>query len=142
MNRASILVAALLSAIFAATPGHAQSGKAGASQQRAQELTAKLDRVAEQLWNPELQADEDSLVYTPKLDFQFAALAGVLATADARPTAASRRYDVPPWFTKGDHGGLGGSRAWLGGARHGVGLSARTIRSTRERVVVRSRGCR
>jgi photosystem II stability/assembly factor-like uncharacterized protein len=69
----------------------AQLGNAGASRERAQELTAKLDRVAEQLWNPELQADEDSLVYTPKLDFQFAALAGVLATADARPTAAEER---------------------------------------------------
>jgi photosystem II stability/assembly factor-like uncharacterized protein len=69
----------------------ARLGKAGAFQQRARELTAKLDRAAEQLWNPELQADEDSLVYTPKLDFQFAALAGVLATADAKPTAAEER---------------------------------------------------
>jgi len=69
----------------------AQLGKAGDSQRRARELTAKLDGVAEQLWNPDLQADEDSLVYTPKLDFQFAALAGVLATADARPTAAEER---------------------------------------------------
>jgi DNA repair exonuclease SbcCD ATPase subunit len=69
----------------------AQLGKAGGLQQAARELTAKLDGVAEKLWNPELQADEDSLVYTPKLDFQFAALAGVLATADAKPTAAEER---------------------------------------------------
>jgi len=69
----------------------AQLGKAGAFQQAARELTAKLDGVAEKLWNPELQADEDSLVYTPKLDFQFAALAGVLETADAKPTAAEER---------------------------------------------------
>jgi photosystem II stability/assembly factor-like uncharacterized protein len=71
----------------------AQLGKAGAFRQAARELTAKLDGVAEKLWNPELQADEDSLVYTPKLDFQFAALAGVLETADAKPTPAEeRRY--------------------------------------------------
>ena len=69
----------------------AQLGKAGALQQAARDLDAKLDGVAEKLWNPELQADEDSLVYTPKLDFQLAALAGVLATADAKPTAAEER---------------------------------------------------
>jgi len=70
----------------------AQLGKAGgALQQAARELVAKLDGVAEKLWNPELQADEDSLVYTPKLDFQLASLAGVLATADARPTPAEER---------------------------------------------------
>ena len=69
----------------------AQLGKAGGFREAARELTTKLDGVAEKLWNPELQADEDSLVYTPKLDFQFAALAGVLATADARPTAAEER---------------------------------------------------
>jgi photosystem II stability/assembly factor-like uncharacterized protein len=66
-------------------------GKAAALEESARPLAARLDRVAEQLWNPELQADEDSLVYTPRLDFQFAALAGVLATADARPTAAEER---------------------------------------------------
>ncbi|MBV8200274.1 MAG: glycosyl hydrolase [Acidobacteria bacterium] len=69
----------------------AQLGKTGALEQRARELAAKLDGVAGQLWNPELQADEDSLVYTPKLDFQLAALAGVLAAADARPTPAEER---------------------------------------------------
>jgi len=69
----------------------AQLGKTGAFREAARELITRLDGVAEKLWNPELQADEDSLVYTPKLDFQFAALAGVLATADARPTAAEER---------------------------------------------------
>ena len=66
-------------------------GKAGALPEAARQLTAKLDAVAAELWNPELQADEDSLVYTPKLDFQFAALAGVLESADARPTAAEEK---------------------------------------------------
>jgi photosystem II stability/assembly factor-like uncharacterized protein len=66
-------------------------GKAGALEQGARQLTAQLDAVAAELWNPELQADEDSLVYTPKLDFQFAALAGILESADARPTPAEER---------------------------------------------------
>jgi photosystem II stability/assembly factor-like uncharacterized protein len=66
-------------------------GKGTELRESAGRLSARLDGVAEKLWNPELQADEDSLVYTPKLDFQFAALAGILATADARPTAAEER---------------------------------------------------
>lgn len=66
-------------------------GKGTELRESARRLGARLDGVAEKLWNPELQADEDSLVYTPKLDFQFAALAGILATADARPTAAEER---------------------------------------------------
>jgi photosystem II stability/assembly factor-like uncharacterized protein len=69
----------------------AQLGKDGGLQVRAKELAAKLDGVAGKLLNPELQADEDSLVYTPMLDFQFAALAGVVASADARPTAAEEK---------------------------------------------------
>jgi photosystem II stability/assembly factor-like uncharacterized protein len=69
----------------------ARLGKAGALEESARRLIAKLEGVAAKLWNPELQADEDSLVYTPQLDFQFAALAGVLATADARPTAAEEK---------------------------------------------------
>ena len=71
----------------------AQLGKAGgdAVEASARRLRARLDAIAERLWNPELQADEDSLVYTPKLDFQFGALAGVLATADARPTPAEEK---------------------------------------------------
>jgi photosystem II stability/assembly factor-like uncharacterized protein len=69
----------------------ARLGKADALAAASRQLTAKLDGVAEKLWNPELQADEDSLVYTPRLDFQFASLAGVAATAAARPTAAEER---------------------------------------------------
>jgi photosystem II stability/assembly factor-like uncharacterized protein len=69
----------------------ARLGKAGGLEASARRLRAKLDGVAAKLWNPELQADEDSLVYTPQLDFQFASLAGVLATADARPTAAEEK---------------------------------------------------
>jgi photosystem II stability/assembly factor-like uncharacterized protein len=68
--------------------GGAAGGDLNASARR---LTSRLDAVAAKLWNPELQADEDSLVYTPRLDFQFAALAGILAEADARPTAAEER---------------------------------------------------
>jgi photosystem II stability/assembly factor-like uncharacterized protein len=59
----------------------------------AKPLTEKLTKVEEALMNPNLKADEDSLLYTPGLDFQFAALAGAVASADARPTAGSlQRY--------------------------------------------------
>jgi photosystem II stability/assembly factor-like uncharacterized protein len=56
-------------------------------------LSAKLTTVEEKLLNPNLKADEDSLLYTPGLDFQFAALAGTVASADARPTdGALKRF--------------------------------------------------
>jgi photosystem II stability/assembly factor-like uncharacterized protein len=59
----------------------------------AQSLVGKLTVVEEKLLNPNLKADEDSLLYTPGLDFQFASLAGTVASADARPTDGSvKRY--------------------------------------------------
>ncbi|HVT59981.1 MAG TPA: glycosyl hydrolase [Thermoanaerobaculia bacterium] len=66
-------------------------GKDGPLAPRVRELERRLDELLEKLLNRELQADEDSLVYTPALDFQFASLAGVTATADARPTLAEVR---------------------------------------------------
>jgi photosystem II stability/assembly factor-like uncharacterized protein len=68
-------------------------GKGGKLSELAKPLTEKLSAVEDKLFNPNLKADEDSLLYTPRLDFQFAALAGVVASADARPTAAAlKRY--------------------------------------------------
>lgn len=60
----------------------------------AQALGKKLDAVEERLINPDIQSGQDSLNYLPKLDFQFAGLAGMVEGADARPTAAAlARYD-------------------------------------------------
>ena len=47
----------------------------------------KLTAVENELTNPEIVADEDDLNYEPKLDHDFAYLAGIVASADAKPTA-------------------------------------------------------
>jgi len=67
-------------------------GKGDAWQKRAEALDAKLKAVEEKLINPEIKADEDDLNYEPKLDHELTYLAGVVASADAAPTASSRRY--------------------------------------------------
>jgi photosystem II stability/assembly factor-like uncharacterized protein len=54
---------------------------------RAEALNEKLSAIADALYNPNLKTSQDSLNYLPKLDFQFAGLAGVADTADAKPTA-------------------------------------------------------
>ncbi len=68
-------------------------GKGDGLEEIAKLLAQRLSAIEDKLFNPNLKADEDSLLYTPKLDFQFAALAAVVASADARPTVASvNRY--------------------------------------------------
>jgi hypothetical protein len=59
---------------------------------RAKTIGEKLTAVEEKLINPQIRADEDDLNYEPKLDHDFAYLAGIVASADAKPTAASKRY--------------------------------------------------
>jgi photosystem II stability/assembly factor-like uncharacterized protein len=71
----------------------AKIGKGPEIDALAKPLADKLTKIEQELINPNLQADEDSLMYTPGLDFQFAALAGSVASADARPTSgALQRY--------------------------------------------------
>jgi hypothetical protein len=62
-------------------------GKGQALKASADTLLEKLTALADELYNPNLKTSQDSLNYLPKLDFQFAGLAGVADTADARPTA-------------------------------------------------------
>jgi len=62
-------------------------GKAEALKPSADALLEKLTAIADELYNPNLKTNQDSLNYLPKLDFQFAGLAGVADTADAKPTA-------------------------------------------------------
>ncbi|HQR45144.1 MAG TPA: glycosyl hydrolase [Thermoanaerobaculia bacterium] len=52
-------------------------------------LAAKLTALEETIINPKIKANQDTLNFTPKLDFQIAALAGYVDSADAKPTAAS-----------------------------------------------------
>ncbi len=69
-------------------------GKADALRPKADAIVDKLEAIERELYNPQLKTSQDSLNFLPKLDFQFAGLAGMSDTADARPTAAAeRRYD-------------------------------------------------
>jgi len=67
-------------------------GKGDALKTRAAALGGKLTAVEEKLTNPQIKADEDDLNYEPKLDHDWVYLAGVVASADAKPTPASKEY--------------------------------------------------
>ena len=67
-------------------------GKGDSLSRRAAALSEKLTAVEEKLINPNIKADEDDLNYEPKLDHDLTNLAGIVASADAKPTPASVRY--------------------------------------------------
>ena len=67
-------------------------GKGDALKKRAAAIGEKLTAVEEKLTNPNIKSDEDDLNYEPKLDHDFTYLAGIVASADAKPTAASVAY--------------------------------------------------
>ena len=67
-------------------------GKGDGLKKRAEALSEKLTVVEEKLINPNIKADEDDLNYEPKLDHDFTYLAGIVASADAKPTPGSVRY--------------------------------------------------
>ena len=70
--------------------GRAQRlGLGDALEKRAAPLAKELTALELELTNPEIKADEDDLNYEPKLDHDFTYLAGVVASADRRPTAGS-----------------------------------------------------
>src|SRR5262249_32652566 len=56
---------------------------------KAKELAEKLTTLELTLTNPAIKADEDDLNFEPKLDHDLTYLAGVVASADRRPTAGS-----------------------------------------------------
>jgi photosystem II stability/assembly factor-like uncharacterized protein len=62
-------------------------GKGEGLKSAAELLTGKLQALEDELYNPNLKVNQDSLNYLPKLDFQFAGLAGVADSADAKPTS-------------------------------------------------------
>ncbi len=70
----------------------ARLGKGDALSRRAAALSEKLTAVEEKLINPNIKADEDDLNYEPKLDHDFTNLAGIVASADAKPTPSSVQY--------------------------------------------------
>jgi photosystem II stability/assembly factor-like uncharacterized protein len=67
-------------------------GKGETLKKRSETLAEKLTAVEEKLINPQIKANEDDLNYEPKLDHELTYLAGVVASADAAPTAASYQY--------------------------------------------------
>ena len=67
----------------------AEAAKAGELKKQAVPLATKLEVLERRLTNPDIQADEDDLVYPPQLDHDWVYLTGVVASADARPTASS-----------------------------------------------------
>jgi len=67
-------------------------GKGDAIARRAAALSAKLTEVEEKLVNPNIKADEDDLNFEPKLDHDWSNLAGIVASADAKPTKGSVEY--------------------------------------------------
>jgi uncharacterized protein YjgD (DUF1641 family) len=67
-------------------------GKGDQLKKRAASIGEKLTAVEEKLTNPNIKSDEDALNYEPKLDHDFTYLAGIVASADAKPTPASVAY--------------------------------------------------
>jgi len=67
-------------------------GKGDDLAKRAATLSGKLTEVEEKLVNPNIKADEDDLNFEPKLDHDWTNLAGIVASADAKPTKGSREY--------------------------------------------------
>jgi len=67
-------------------------GKGDALKKKAAAVSEKLTAVEEELINPEIKADEDDLNYEPKLDHDWTNLAGIVASADTRPTPGSVQY--------------------------------------------------
>ncbi|MEI6668946.1 MAG: glycosyl hydrolase [Acidobacteriota bacterium] len=76
-------------------------GKGGPLKEGTDRLMGRLNAIADELYNPKLKTNQDSLNYLPKLDFQFAGLAGVADTADAAPTSgiAARYRDLKSQLT-------------------------------------------
>ena len=72
---------------------HAESlGKNKELMQKGKALSEKLTSVEKKLVNPDVKSNQDVLNFAPALDHQFAGLATVVASADAKPTDASRVY--------------------------------------------------
>ena len=67
----------------------AAAGKGDDFRARADSVVKALEPIEDELYNPKLKTGQDSLNFLPKLDFQFAALAGMVDTGDSKPTAAS-----------------------------------------------------
>ena len=72
---------------------HAKAlGKAGDLETRGKKLSDELTAIEKKLVNPDVKANQDVLNFPPALDHQFAGLASVVSSADAKPTDGSVVY--------------------------------------------------
>jgi hypothetical protein len=69
-----------------------KSGHGDAVKAQIQTVTTQLTILEDSLVNPHIKSDEDDLNYEPKLDHEFTNLAGIVGSADARPTQGSVAY--------------------------------------------------
>jgi hypothetical protein len=60
--------------------------------EKGKALSERLTAIEKKLVNPDIKSNQDVLNFPPALDHQFAGLATVVASADAKPTAASHVY--------------------------------------------------
>jgi photosystem II stability/assembly factor-like uncharacterized protein len=67
-------------------------GKGTALRDQAKALSEKLTAVEKKLVNPDIQSNQDVLNFPPALDHQFAGLASVVSSADAKPTDAAAAF--------------------------------------------------
>jgi photosystem II stability/assembly factor-like uncharacterized protein len=67
-------------------------GKGTNLKDQAKALSEKLTAVEKKLVNPDIQSSQDVLNFPPALDHQFAGLASVVSSADAKPTDASLAF--------------------------------------------------
>ena len=67
-------------------------GKGKELKEKSRVLAEKLTAIEKKLVNPDIQASQDVLNFPPALDHQFAGLASVVASADAKPTDVSWTY--------------------------------------------------
>ena len=64
-------------------------GKGKEVREKGKSLSEKLTAIEKKLVNPDLKSSQDVLNFAPALDHQFAGLASVASSADAKPTDAS-----------------------------------------------------
>lgn len=70
----------------------AKLGKGAALNDASKALSERLTAIEKKLVNPEIKSNQDVLNFPPALDHQFAGLAAVAASADAKPTESSYAY--------------------------------------------------
>jgi hypothetical protein len=67
-------------------------GKGKTLTEKGKTLSDKLTAIEKKLVNPDIKSNQDVLNFEPALDHQFAGIATVVASADAKPTDASPIY--------------------------------------------------